>query len=156
MPKETDLRDEFNSVVGDAFAGNPTSAAQAYDVAKDYYAGLMARKGNTSGEYDSDMWTEAINAATGGIYDYNGQGSVLLPWGMSEDNFDKEVSKAWQEQIVDKGIKAPTGDYGLQTHGDALYLVKLGNGYLLDKQGRPVVLSLEQASQNVRLADLPQ
>ncbi|MFT4464406.1 MAG: hypothetical protein ACMX3H_06310 [Sodalis sp. (in: enterobacteria)] len=82
MPKETDLRPEFVDKVGKAFAGGAEGAAQAYEVAKDYYVGIMARKGNVSGEYDKDTWTQAINVATGGVYNYKSQGDVLLPWGM--------------------------------------------------------------------------
>ncbi|MGH2248942.1 hypothetical protein ACQ1Y8_16225, partial [Enterococcus faecalis] len=76
---------------------------------------------------------------TGGVYDYNGQGEVLLPWGMSEGQFDSAVNTAWKSQIVDAGIKAPPGQYGLQSFGDSQYLIKLGAGYLLGKDGNPVV-----------------
>ncbi|WP_422529286.1 hypothetical protein [Serratia fonticola] len=142
MPKDTDLRPDFDSTVGNAFAGDAIGAAQAYEVAKDYYAGLMARKGTFSGEYDKDAWTQAINVATGGVYDYNGQGDVLLPWGMSESQFDNSVNMAWKEQVVDAGIKAPPGQYGLQSYGDSQYLIKLGSGYLTGSDGNPVVLRL--------------
>jgi len=142
MPKDTDLRPDFDSTVGNAFAGDAIGAAQAYEVAKDYYAGLMARKGTFSGEYDKDAWTQAINVATGGVYDYNGQGDVLLPWGMSESQFDNSVNMAWKEQVVNAGIKAPPGQYGLQSYGDSQYLIKLGSGYLTGNDGNPVVLRL--------------
>ncbi|AHF74476.1 hypothetical protein SOPEG_2968 [Candidatus Sodalis pierantonius str. SOPE] len=143
MPKDTDLRPEFVDKVGKAFAGDAEGAAQAYDVAKDYYAGVMARKGNVSGEYDKDTWTQAINVATGGVYNYGGQGDVLLPWGISESQFNKAVGVAWKEQVLDDGIKPPPGRYGLQSHGDSQYLVKLGGGYLIGKDGRPVVLRID-------------
>lgn len=142
IPKDSDLRPEFDSVAGRAFAGNPINASQTYEVAKDYYAGLMARKGNFSGEYDASSWTQAINVATGGVYDYNGQGDILLPWGMSEEQFDKAINTAWKSQIVDAGIKPPPGQYGLQSNGDSQYLVKLGAGYLMDNRGKPVLLQI--------------
>ncbi|TQI79327.1 hypothetical protein FHU10_0599 [Serratia fonticola] len=142
LPKDTDLRPDFDKKVGSAFAGDAIGAAQAYEVAKDYYAGLMVRKGTFSGDYDSNAWKQAINAATGGVYDYNGQGDVLLPWGMSESQFDSEVDRAWKNQVVDAGIKAPPGQYGLQSYGDSQYLIKLGGGYLIGNDGNPVVLRL--------------
>jgi len=151
MPKDTDLRPDFDSATGSAFAGDAAGAAQAYEVAKDYYAGLMARKGTFSGDYDSSAWTQAINVATGGVYDYNGQGDVLLPWGMSESRFDSAVNTAWKSQIVDAGVKAPPGQYGLQSFGDSQYLVKLGSGYLTGKDGKPVVLDIN--ADRVRLGD---
>ncbi|WEA51128.1 hypothetical protein PWO23_08685 [Serratia marcescens] len=151
IPKDSDLRPDFVDAVGNAFAGDAAGASQAYEVAKDYYAGLMAKKGDVSGEYDRDAWTQAINVATGGVYDYNGQGEVLLPWGMSEGQFDSAVDTAWQSQIVDAGIKAPPGQYGLQSFGDSQYLIKLGAGYLLGKDGNPVVLRIN--AERVRLGN---
>lgn len=147
MPKDNDLRLEFSDMVKDAFAGDAHGASMAYEIAKDYYAGVMAKKGVVSGEIDSDTWKQAVNVATGGVHDYNGMGSVLLPWGMSAEQFDKQVDQAWKTQVTDAGIKAPPGQYGLQSYGDSQYLVKLGTGYLLKDDGTPVVIDLTQQRQ---------
>lgn len=155
MPKENDMRIEFSNTVKDAFAGDAQGASMAYDVAKDYYAGVMAQKGDLSGELDSDVWEQAINVATGGVHDYNGMGNVLLPWGMSSEQFDKEVNKAWETQVTGAGVKAPPGQYGLQSYGDSQYLVKLGTGYLLKQDGTPVVIDLTQQRQRFS-GDIPQ
>ncbi len=155
MPKENDMRLEFSDTVKDAFAGDAQGASMAYDVAKDYYAGVMAQKGDLSGELDSDVWKQAINVATGGVHDYNGLGNVLLPWGMSSEQFDKEVNQAWETQVTGAGVKAPPGQYGLQSYGDSQYLVKLGTGYLLKPDGSPVIIDLTQ--QRLRFTgDIPQ
>ncbi|EKK2003336.1 hypothetical protein PMA14_004773, partial [Escherichia coli] len=45
MPKDADLRLEFSDMVKDAFAGDAQGASMAYEIAKDYYAGVMAKKG---------------------------------------------------------------------------------------------------------------
>lgn len=127
----------------------------AYEIAKDYYAGVMAKKGVVSGEIDNDIWKQAVNVATGGVHDYNGMGNVLLPWGMSAEQFDKQVNQAWNEQVVGIGIKTPPGQYGLQSYGDSQYLVKLGTGYLLKDDGSPVVLDLTQKRQRFS-GDIPQ
>ncbi|HCD1811140.1 TPA: hypothetical protein NBI58_000104 [Klebsiella pneumoniae] len=155
MPKENDMRLEFSNTVKDAFAGDAHGASMAYDVAKDYYAGVMAQKGDLSGELDSDVWEQAINVATGGVHDYNGMGNVLLPWGMSSEQFDKEVNQAWETQVTGAGVKAPPGQYGLQSYGDSQYLVKLGTGYLLKQDGTPVVIDLTQQRQRFS-GDIPQ
>lgn len=147
MPKDNDLRLEFSDMVKDAFAGDAQGASMAYEIAKDYYAGVMAKKGVVSGEIDSDAWKQAVNVATGGVHDYNGMGSVLLPWGMSAEQFDKQVDQAWKTQVTGAGIKAPPGQYGLQSYGDSQYLVKLGTGYLLKDDGTPVVIDLTQQRQ---------
>lgn len=155
MPKDADLRLEFSDMVKDAFAGDAQGASMAYEIAKDYYAGVMAKKGVVSGEIDSDIWKQAVNVATGGVHDYNGMGNVLLPWGMSAEQFDKQVNQAWNEQVVGTGIKTPPGQYGLQSYGDSQYLVKLGTGYLLKDDGSPVVLDLTQKRQRFS-GDIPQ
>lgn len=155
MPKDADLRFEFSDMVKDAFAGDAQGASMAYEIAKDYYAGVMAKKGVVSGEIDNDIWKQAVNVATGGVHDYNGMGNVLLPWGMSAEQFDKQVNQAWNEQVVGTGIKTPPGQYGLQSYGDSQYLVKLGTGYLLKDDGSPVVLDLTQKRQRFS-GDIPQ
>ncbi|HDK5277896.1 hypothetical protein [Klebsiella pneumoniae] len=155
MPKDTELLPDFTDIVKDAFAGDANGASMAYEIAKDYYAGVMAKKGVVSGEVDADTWKQAINIATGGVHDYNGMGSVLLPWGMSADQFDKQVDQAWKSQVIDAGIKAPPGQYGLQSYGDSQYLVKLGTGYLLKQDGTPVVIDLTQQRQRFS-GDIPQ
>lgn len=155
MPKDTDLRLEFSDMVKDAFAGFFFKQKTAYEIAKDYYAGVMAKKGVVSGEIDNDIWKQAVNVATGGVHDYNGMGNVLLPWGMSAEQFDKQVNQAWNEQVVGTGIKTPPGQYGLQSYGDSQYLVKLGTGYLLKDDGSPVVLDLTQKRQRFS-GDIPQ
>lgn len=147
MPKENDMRLEFTDTVQDAFAGDAQGATMAYEVAKDYYAGVMSQKGDFSGELDNNVWKQAINVATGGTYDYNGMGNVLLPWGMAPEQFDKQVNQAWESQVVSAGIKAPPGQYGLQSYGDSQYLIKLGTGYLLKDDGSPVILDLTQQRQ---------
>lgn len=75
--------------------------------------------------------------------------------GMSAEQFDKQVNQAWNEQVVGSGIKAPHGQYGLQSYGDSQYLVKLGTGYLLKDDGSPVVLNLTQKRQRFS-GDIPQ
>lgn len=155
MPKDADLRLEFSDMVKDAFAGDAQGASMAYEIAKDYYAGVMAKKGVVSGEIDSDTWKQAVNVATGGVHDYNGMGNVLLPWGMSSEQFDKQVDQAWKAQVTGAGIKAPPGQYGLQSYGDSQYLVKLGTGYLLKDDGTPVVIDLTQQRQRFS-GDIPQ
>ncbi|EBX4396423.1 hypothetical protein CC831_17055 [Salmonella enterica subsp. enterica serovar Newport] len=155
MPKDTELLPDFTDIVKDAFAGDANGASMAYEIAKDYYAGVMAKKGVVSGEVDADTWKQAINVATGGVHDYNGMGSVLLPWGMSADQFDKQVDQAWKSQVIDAGIKAPPGQYGLQSYGDSQYLVKLGTGYFLKQDGTPVVIDLTQQRQRFS-GDIPQ
>lgn len=147
MPKDTEMRNGFADEVRNAFAGDADGAETAYQAAQDYYAGVMQGKGDLSGQFDSTTWKQAVKVATGGVYDYNGQGYVLMPWGMSTEQFDSQVNQAWESQVVQAGVKAPPGQYGLQSYGDSQYLVKLGAGYLTKNDGTPVIINLQQSRQ---------
>ncbi|WP_336432253.1 hypothetical protein [Providencia rettgeri] len=150
LPKDTELRPEFADFVGDAFAGDVDGANSAYEVAKDTYAGMMAKKGVLDGEYDADTWKQAMTIATGGIYDYNGMGKVMLPWGMDSDRFDREVISNWND-IASKVGRQTNERFGLQSFGDSQYLIKQGSSYLRYKDGNPVIIDLSKE----KIRDLP-
>ncbi|HAS8352672.1 TPA: hypothetical protein I7721_16400 [Vibrio vulnificus] len=150
MPKDAELRESFAEKVGDTFSGDISGASSAYSVAKDAYAGLMSKKGNLSGEYDDDTWTQAINIATGGIHDYNGMGNIMLPWGMNIDDFDARVNRSWGKIAPEVGRQA-NEKIGLKSFGDSQYLIKQGSGYILNKDGSPVVIDLTQE----QIRDIP-
>ncbi|MEY0554626.1 hypothetical protein AB7334_00540 [Providencia rettgeri] len=150
LPKDTELREEFADFVGDVFAGDIDGANSAYEVAKDAYAGMMAKNGNINGEYDKDIWQQAINIATGGIYDFNGRGRVMLPWGMDSDTFKNQVKRELKE--LEPAIGNISIDViGMQSLGDSQYLIKRGSGYLLYKDGNPVLIDLSQE----KIRDIP-
>ncbi|WP_059244414.1 hypothetical protein [Escherichia albertii] len=151
MPKDSDMRTAFSEYVGDAFAGDTQGAESAYQVALDYYAGKSQRAGDISGSYNDRLFKEAMSVATGGIYDYQGMGKIMLPWGMSPDRFDREISKAWMSQVVDKGVRVDPINYSLQSFGDSRYLVRYGTGYLIDNDGNPVVLDITEN----KIRDIP-
>lgn len=150
MPKDAELRESFAEKVGDTFSGDISGASSAFSVAKDAYAGLMSKKGNLSGEYDDDTWTQAINIATGGIHDYNGMGNIMLPWGMDIDDFDARVNRSWGKIAPEVGRQA-NEKIGLKSFGDSQYLIKQGSGYILHKDGSPVVIDLTQE----QIRDIP-
>lgn len=150
LPKDTELREEFADFVGDVFAGDIDGANSAYEVAKDAYAGMMAKNGNINGEYDKDIWQQAINIATGGIYDFNGRGRVMLPWGMDSDTFKTQVKRELKE--LEPAIGNVSIDViGMQSLGDSQYLIKRGSGYLLYKDGSPVIIDLTRE----KIRDIP-
>ena len=149
MPKEQDLRDQFTSAVGKAFAGDPRGADFAFQAVKAYYAGASARAGDVSGQTDSGRLKEAIIAVTGGVSDINGKGEVVRPWGMSERDFKDKSAAAFTKAMAANGYTGSQldqfGAYGLESAGDSKYLLKSGTGYLVGRDGRPVVLDLTPA-----------
>jgi hypothetical protein len=148
MPKEQDMRDQFTSVVGKAFAADPRGADFAYQAVKAYYAGKSAREGDISGIVDSGRLKESINAVVGGVTDVNGKGEVVRPWGMSENSFKDGTKRAYDAAMAANGYTGSAldvyGAYGLQSAGDSKYMLRSGTGYLSDKTGNPIVLDLSE------------
>ncbi|ECF1923115.1 hypothetical protein E1L25_14185 [Salmonella enterica subsp. enterica serovar Newport] len=145
---ELGMRTAFNNITGTAYAGHPDVATQMYDIAKDVYAGLMAQKGNYTGALDSDAWSKAVSLATGGISSFNNS-TVPRPWGMSSDQFQDAAKTRLMDAI--KARSNAKGDaeffynqninqFGLQNAGFGRYYVTQGNGFFLDRAGKPVVL----------------
>lgn len=145
---ELGMRTAFNNITGTAYAGHPDVATQMYDIAKDVYAGLMAQKGNYTGALDSDAWAKAVSLATGGISSFNNS-TVPRPWGMSSDQFQDAAKTRLMDAI--KARSNAKGDaeffynqninqFGLQNAGFGRYYVTQGNGFFLDRAGKPVVL----------------
>ncbi|EEJ0468911.1 hypothetical protein HVD71_002102 [Salmonella enterica] len=145
---EQGMRTAFNNIIGTAYAGHPDVVAQVYDISKDVYAGLMAQKGNYTGTLDTDAWAKAVNLATGGISNFNNS-TVPRPWGMSSDQFQDEAKTRLMEAV--KLRSNAKGDaeffysqnlnhFGLQNAGFGRYYVTLGNGFFLDREGKPVEL----------------
>ena len=141
MPKDQDIRLAFNSQAGDAFAGNPEAYQIAYQAARATYAGLVAQKGDYSGNLNDGLLREAIQRSTGGVADINGA-RVVKPWGMDDSTFKNVVKAEFGRQTAAAGIPQMKDQWPrlqLQnTKGG--YLVKSGTGYLLGKDGNPILL----------------
>lgn len=151
LPKDSELKESFAEKVKDAYVNTPQDAALTYEVAKDVYAGLMAKKGDLSGEYNSDTWEQAINIASGGVYDFNGRGNVILPWGMGGDEFDKIINRKWRNEIAPSLGLNKNENFGLETLSDSKYFIKSGSSYLPDKNGDPIIIDITQE----KIRDIP-
>jgi hypothetical protein len=158
MPKEEDLRLQFNNVVGKAFAGNPSAADTAYQSVKAYYAGKAARIGDVSGIANPTILKQSITAVLGGVSNVNGKSEVIRPWGMPEDVFTDHAKAAFDKAVADAGLIGNGyrfGLYGLQNAGGDKYLVVSGTNYLHDKQGKPIVLDMTQQAVNRNMTAAP-
>lgn len=151
LPKDSELKESFAEKVKDAYSRMPETASLTFDVAKDVYAGLMSKKGNLTGEYDDDTWSQAINIASGGIHDFNGRGNVILPWGMSSDEFDNLVNKRWKNEIAPSLGRNLNESFGLESLSDSKYFIKSGSSYLPDRNGTPVIIDLTRE----KIRDIP-
>ncbi|MCC7310796.1 MAG: hypothetical protein IT510_06075 [Sulfuritalea sp.] len=154
MPKDEEIRLKFNSMAGEAFAGNPEAMQITYQATRAAYAALTAQQGDFSGALNDKMLKEAIQRATGGVADVNG-GVVIKPWGMDDSTF-KSVAKTEFGRAVERAgmpqMKDQWSRMRLQnTKGG--YLVKSGTGYLLGKDGNPVLLRVTDPNDASGLAD---
>ncbi|EHC5871981.1 hypothetical protein JR782_002773 [Salmonella enterica subsp. enterica serovar Eastbourne] len=145
---EQGMRTAFNNIIGNAYAGHPEVMSQVYDISKDVYAGLMAQKGNYTGALDTDAWAKAVNLTTGGITKFNNS-TVPLPWGMSSDQFQDEAKTRLMNAVNSRSNAKGDAEFfynqninhfGLQNAGFGRYYVTQGNGFFLDRSGKPVVL----------------
>ena len=148
MPSETDFVTQFNSEVGDAFANNAEAANIAYQAVKSYYAGQSARKGDLSGSMEPNRIKSAIKYVLGGVTNVNGNGKTLRPWGMPEETFKDQLKVKFDAAMAANGYQNTQYNkfdvYTVQSYGDSTYLLRIGNQFLLDKAGKPIILNLAQ------------
>lgn len=150
MPKENEMRTEWVSRVGTAYAGFPDAEAHAYQTYRAYYASRAAEKGIYDGTSDSAIQKEAIDAATGGIgkMDPNGLGNsykLILPYGMPQDVFNDKATAQWKVLGPQNGYKRTEfGDIRLSPTGEnGRYLVTgSDNQPLAGYNNKPIVLDL--------------
>jgi hypothetical protein len=148
MPQDALLRQEFNSQVGNAFAGMPGAADTAYQAVRAYYAGKSARTGNLSSKDapDTKLLTEAVKAVTGGVADFNGRGNVIMPWGADENQFNTTLKNTAAKVFAANGItgyQANVDLYGLQGAGDGRYFLKSGTDFVKSPaNGQPLIVDV--------------
>jgi len=149
LPETSQLQQEFQDRVGDAFAGRPGAVETAFQAAQAYYVGKAAQTGRlASGKQDVDpsIMKEAISATLGNVVDFNGNGHVLAPWGMNESDFqDKAITALTQARgRVKPEFEASLTSAGLRNNGDGTYYVMQGRNFVPDKKGNPLVISLNE------------
>ena len=145
MPEEKHLLSDWNAKTGDAFKGKEQSADLFMQTAKAIYAARSAESGDYSGVIDSKRWASSIDLATGGIQSHNGA-KIVMPYGMAYDQFQNAL-KVHADRIVKDGgafntTAAEMVRLPLENVGDGRYLFRRGAGYLVNKDGRPVVANL--------------
>jgi hypothetical protein len=148
MPSGADakaMRTRFADTVGEVYAGAPQAYDLALQGAEEVYAGLLARKGNFSGEFDSRAWVEAIQRTTS-VGKFNGS-PVSMPWGMDEGSFKDRVANAFPQAVKAAGLPVEmagaTGRYRLQNLTGNTYQVLQGTDVLRGPKG-PVVIKVPE------------
>lgn len=148
MPKETEMASGFASLEGNAFAGREQARNAYYQAAKSIYAAKSAEEGDYSGEINSERWDTAMNLATGGIDTYKGR-SIVLPYGVKVGDFKDGMKQRIPAliaagRLTDGWTPEKLRDLPLENAGDGRYFFRVGDGVLVGKDGRPVVLDWAQ------------
>lgn len=144
MPPDTDLRRAFADVEREAFAGHPQARSDVYQAALAIYAARAADEGDASGQLDNRRWEQAIGLATGGIERWNGR-ALLMPYGLDRGTFKtglyQRIDALATEGRLAEGVTAgKLRDLPLEAIGDGRYVFRQGDGVLVGRDGRPVIL----------------
>jgi len=156
LPSDTDLMPTITTYMGDVFVSNPKHSAAIIQTTKAVYSAMAADAGITDGVLDTDILESALEQVTGGVLEIEADGSgwfwddkyrIQAPArGVTADMFENYLeglrpgdidqmggtlafSSAEAVEKIQKGV--------LTNVGQGKYLVNIGSGYLLNKQGEP-------------------
>ena len=134
------FRSAFNATLDNVFRNQPHTADTAYQGVQAVYAALAAEKGNYSGVYDDDLGKKAITIAMGNVAEHNDK-KVLPPYGMTESDFLNKAKAKFTQSAAELGV--PWDNVALENaSGQGQYYIQVGAGYLLAKNGQPLMLDL--------------
>ena len=149
MPADKDFLNGWISETDGAFKGKEQASNLFMQTAKAIYAAKSAEEGDYSGGIDSKRWQSAISLATGGVASYNGA-KIVLPYGMPIDTFQNTLKTKTEQLAKDyQPVAANAGDLmraPLENVGDGKYMFRRGAGYIVDKNGRPLVVNMAQGA----------
>lgn len=147
MPPEIDMRREFEARTGNAFAGNEEFRNASYQATIAIYAKLSSDAGDAAGQINSKRLTEATNLAIGNVVKWNGV-KTIVPYSMNEGTFTRELDarlKLLKGQYAEGMTPEKAYDLPLYIVGDGRYKLQVSNGFLLDKNGKPLIVDFNQA-----------
>ena len=133
-PKTLDANTEMDKYIPNATFGVPVREGLMNAVTA-VYAKESADARDTSGNFNSSRFEDAVNRVTGGVLDFHG-GQLIAPQrGMSQRDFDNVVRGVGDDDLkgaVTLGGQPVTGAVfqngaKLENAGDGKYFVRLGN-----------------------------
>lgn len=156
MPSDTDMAPTITTYIGNTFIANPKHQAAVIQTTKAVYASMAADAGNMTGVLDTDLLKQALEQVTGGVLEIEADGSGILfddkykiqapARGVTKEAFEGYLENLRpgdidqmggtlafsSEEAIDKIQKGM-----LENIGQGKYLVNIGSGYLLNKDGDP-------------------
>lgn len=149
MPPEKDLRVGWQGYEKDAFAGHAGARNAMYQAALAIYAAKSVEEGDSSAVLNTGRWEEAMRLATGGIEKHKGR-AIVLPYGYEYGQF-RDVLRAKINLVAEQGrlakgvTPAAIEDLPLEAIGDGRYVFRVGDGILVDKESRPILIDFNQS-----------
>ena len=156
LPKDADLMPTINTYLSDVFVSNPKHQASIIQTTKAVYAAMAADASITDGIVDTDILDKALEQVTGGVLEIEADGSGFLfddkykiqapARGVTEAMFEKYLGGLRPGDIDQMGgtlafTSAEAVDKiqkgALVNVGQGKYLVNIGSGFLLNKDGDP-------------------
>lgn len=145
MPEDKLMLSDWTGQTGDAFKGREQANDLFQQTAKAIYAARSAEDGDYSGDMNSKRWKSAIALATGGIENYNGA-KIVMPYGMPFDTFQNTLKDRVDSLTkTSPPVAATSADMmrlPLENVGDGRYFFRRGAGYVVDTNGRPLVVDV--------------
>lgn len=143
MPPPKQIADAFSTAVGTAFSGHPDAYELGLQAVRAYYAGKASEAGDVTGELDTKLVEEAVNATLGMPTKVNGQ-TVIAPWGMDGDTFKDKLNSAWERWAKFLHGRSPDlDDYTLEAAGDGYRVIDANGLYVPITEGVPLVLKVQ-------------
>lgn len=154
MPPQKDINEIFQDFEGEAFVSSPDYRNAVLQASMAVYAKMAQEQNINDGELDDDLFEDAIKIVAGDIEKYNGV-KTIVPYGMNPSDFEDEIKRRINYMdITDRfapGMNADKAlDFPLETIGDGKYLMSTGTGYVVDKEGKPIVIDFNQEMRAVR------
>lgn len=138
------LRPIFNQYVGDSFRGMPDAANVAYQSFRAYYAAEAARRGVYGGVLNEEIAGQSVRAVVGNVVE-KGEGHTVAPWGMDDTTFLDNAKTDFDSIVKEQGFDAKKVKWDAitleNTGNPGEYRAKIGSGYLVNKEGQPMVIS---------------
>jgi len=151
MPAETEFRREFDRYVRDAYSSMPQARSDFYQTSKAIYAALASEAGDKDTRVlERSRFEDAMKLATGGVDRYKGR-NFVLPWGHTygqfKDGVKERIDLLEKSGALSKDMPASrVRDLPVQNVGDGRYVFTSGDGVLVGKDGRPIVIDFSPAA----------
>lgn len=151
VPDKTFFDAAFAEAVGTSFSDNAPALNLAQQAAFAYYVGKSAQTGrlNAAGEpIDAKLMSETMKATVGEKVNFHGNGDVLPPLGVDEDQFENAVHAQYLAEMKARGISQSDAASAYQSLGitniRGQYVMTNARGPFSIK-GKPIVIDLNKA-----------